>query len=371
MSVAKKRLDELRAIDLIRYPQRQQVANDLVARYKHSWKKPDFEKYLPLLNENLKHVSAEFAFDNMAKMDSQRLSEAARLIGWTLPNNVLVGTIPVGRPVAFVEQFVDEDESLIVLSESMYLFLYLSAKVIAMCLPLNMDRDGYGLVFDLESSIDAIKNNPSIKHRFEDVLHCTLFNVDLGVFASEQYLVDPTRQTFAGVIADLSEMLILGHEFGHLMDQKSGAPQFESGAESALHFDPIISTNWAHEIQADLTGAALVIQAGLVSELDETTILVGIDFCHTMLDIFFRSIQVARGGLECTSMEGATHPPFSLRRHFIRHVARGNFAKHEIDFSRNPGETIELIAEHLWKEVKPTVLQLAEDGNCLSPFWDA
>jgi hypothetical protein len=364
MSTARRRLEELRAIDNRRFPPK--MHRDLREMFKQAWSKPDYEKFAPHFQQQLPSLGAN-SFQELIQLDFKRLCESAELLGWKTPFDVVVGFVPFGGPNAYVERYPDENECLIVLSEAMYLFLYQCAKLLTMCFPLERSRDGIAFSIEINLSMRAIDKNPSIKKRFQDILTSTLFH-ERGVLAAEQFIVDPNRLHCAVKIADLCELFVLGHEYGHLRDHD--ASRATSSSQVELNTDLIIDRNWLEEMSADSSGASLAIQAGMESGIEKSIIAIGLDFCFTMMDVLCRSVQVARGESEHTYMEGSTHPPFSLRRALVRHGIRADFERHGICSYGDPGETVESIGEYLWKEVKPSILQIAEQGTSLSAFWD-
>jgi len=366
MSKAKKKLAELQMIESGKYPPRHFPSReDLIAKYKKAWSKADFEKNLPLLKKSEGYESFTFILET----DAARLRQAASVFGWKLPEPVILGTLPYGSPFAYVETFGPPKEFLIVFSEAMFLFLYVSAKAVASCLRFKHKRGALEIDLRVESAINAIENNPKLLPMFEDILLCTLFEKHTGVFASAQHIVNPTRQFFAIILTDISEVFLLGHEFAHAMGKDSGTDGMENDAV-VIHNIPEYDTNWKSELRADTIGAILAIEVGFETDIHPTASIMGIDFCLTMLDILVRGVHIAKGEFECTSMECKTHPPLSLRRECFRRFAKENMRHHEIDFDLESLKAIESIIEYLWSRTKPSVLKMAADGVALSPLWN-
>lgn len=265
---------------------------------------------------------------------AEQLEQAARRLGFRLPERPELGTLPLSGANAKIF-FASDVDHVLVFETGLIMFAHLAAQAVADVMPYQPTPDG-GAAFtpDQAEIADRLAEQPETAQRFGDMIRAYL---ETGNPALAPYsLQDPIRLTYAGILCDSVELFAMGHEYGHLI----------RGHFRETSFSP------QQEIEADATGVSLSINAMQAEGYDLPLGFLGADFYFTMRDVFNRAKNMLRHGHEGELVVDNEHFPPVARQTLLRDMMR----KHEseqITTALELAEDVRQIVHLLWQGLRP------------------
>ncbi|WP_436982890.1 hypothetical protein [Streptomyces sp. enrichment culture] len=290
------------------------------------------------------------------------MERAARIAGFPVPERPLLGTLPTGRVNVVTLVVPGTGEHLVLFESEFSGFAYLASKAVAELLPYRRTPDG-GAAIELEPAKvrERLVRHPESARRFGELVTAYL---ETGVpYNAPQYLQEPVRNTWAGVLCEAVQLFALGHEYGHILRGHLGQqrPAAWLGGPELAEPEEVAWSN-QEEVEADGEGLSLSIAAMQSMGYDLPVGFLGADFFFTMTHVLERAINVLRHGRENVSTgANATHPPSVLRRMVLRHVlSRHNTP--EVESAIMLAGNLENAVELLWRDLRPHLLEAHRAG---------
>ncbi len=254
-----------------------------------------------------------------------------------------------------------EDEYLAIFDSSLFTFVFLFAKGVASCLPLDK------LDLTLLEPIDVISHllvNPECTEAFLDVLLNVLLHSDPGRTRPTE--MRGPRMVFAHWICSATELFILGHEYGHIINEHAMESSILLPDHKQPHGTP---TSWVQEFEADRVGGVLSSLALQRSGTPAFQSFIGADFFFILATLIYEGTLVLEHGDQepiqkqplSPKLEGA-YPPNALRGLRLADALREDFDPAGCAAIENIRSTLWTACHYIFRRIEPILLQLHSQG---------
>ena len=234
-------------------------------------------------------------------------------------------------------------EKLILISNGLFTFAHLMAKVVALALPIVEEGERLGFSTKEEDIQRNLEEHPEGKLRFFDLmLACLMTNAPPS---ARQYLVENRLNMLVNIVRDSFEIFVVAHEYahaalGHLDDKNIHKT---AGLEDIAADDlKQIFHSWEEELEADLCGAALTLRVMGERGIEPYMAMLGIIVCTNSFELF-EKIEMLRSGDPEQRKVSRSHPPGLLREKLLE---KEIFEDRETVLF----ETVDAVFGHLWEE---------------------
>ncbi|GAA0492822.1 hypothetical protein Ade02nite_69590 [Paractinoplanes deccanensis] len=306
--------------------------------------------------------------DSFSEMFTQMLTVLERTVAEQnpevdlVPLRPLVGHLQTGHLNAVTMRVPVTSAHLVLVEDQMPLFANKLSKAFAWAVPREKESDGlHHFQFGADPVRARLDADPAIAERFgEIVLHYAVYGA-LGNTA--HHLLPNGWFNFASLLRDGLEYFVLGHEYAHVLCNHL------DGAESRRGVLPVeeveaIAWSWRQELDADLLGTMMAINAMRAEGVDTTTAFMGVSLFFDTMDVLDRAVSLLLTGSEQSHQVGS-HPPSALRK---EHLAQ-QLAKGPLRDVLGVGEIVGEVVESLWQRARPQVLAMHRRGARPAPMW--
>lgn len=275
--------------------------------------------------------------------------------------NILFGTLPIGQVNGFAVNIDQSDYKLIILSEGVFGFFHLLTKAIGglFCVPGSPGT----MMPDKLKIMQVLDYSGIVWDRVFDLVMA--YAVYQDPYRAKQY-ADPenTDCKMRDYLRNAVEIFIMGHEFGHIIHGHLGSRKIEHGNANE------IILNQLQEFEADNIGLNLSMDVAVNKNIGTAIGFAGADFFLSSMHFFEKCLSLLKNGevIDITNVYG-THPPFKLRRAFIRELLEkmDEQERNEIlDFAH----TLDLVLNSLFEKLKPAILNAHKKGIRPGSLWD-
>lgn len=314
------------------------------------------------------------------------LELAAEKLKRPLKFDPLLGTINSGRLNAMAIAVPGTKEFLILFEGGLFGFLNLISKIVSKIIIKKSTSENVELQFDGPLNIETLDIE-----RFIDAL--IAYTVYGHPNFAKQYMPKEEIRAFHDMLLISSELFIMGHEYGHVIE---GHLDFNSVVSSAIADVSINEClrDWSQELLADLCGIELSIIAAQQRGYSIRVAFAGadmffgcaqlIDWTHAILthgeqwenvitDKFDRASKLLQSFVdeESVSHSLGSHPLSIHRRLWLRSNLPNLLPKGVSDSSAIVlADRIEQIRLSLWEKSLPYLLQLHSSGVRPAVIWE-
>lgn len=308
-------------------------------------------KYENPFGTRLTHMLAGQVEDSAGKLD---LHVASR---------PLLGTVPLGDINAFTVIVPSTDEYVVIFEAEIFHFAHLAAKAVTEI--ASMTHKGDGLLFslnvhDVERELDA---RPEAIDRFAQLVVAYLLTGRPG--NAPPWLQSRSRSVLSTLLSRSVGLFVVGHEYGHIIANHLGsrsAVRGFVGAEPTMLPPAKIADHviysWKQEIEADVLGLELMVDAMSSTGVDLSLRYFGADFYFSFMALLRRGRNMLTWGdedREDQTIFSSSHPPAELRREAIRNFIKDLVPAEESDVPLAIGNHLGLLLELLWSKIRPQV----------------
>ncbi len=282
------------------------------------------------------------------------------------PSMPVIGTLPTGRVNAMAIPVPNSSEHIVAFDSGLFNFVHLFCKALLLALPYEETQGAAGVTTpaDISQWCNSLALDGDCEYltRFQQVLLASIFLGDPRM--CEAYMPQRHILHLAEELVRVSELFIVGHEFGHITlehltpGNARRAPMDRFDVEAK-------SYTWTQEYDADRAGFALMLAA--TPESDIRTCVAGATLFFSCIEV----IEHARAILdppvgEGIYVESISHPPPSLRREAILNLVR--------QASQDPvegGEAVHLarLFQELAQRLMHATTPLLESLRIAPPDW--
>lgn len=259
--------------------------------------------------------------------------------------------IPTGLVNACAIKLPCSSKEFLLFDSQLFAYCNLFAKAFALCLPItSSDKNN----IQLSVSIDAVKkqideNANQCLTRLLDIIHS--YAALNRPMKAKAYLPPRDYITYVEIIRDGMELMVVGHEFGHINSGHLG------GLVKSISMDTRLGEMFKDHLQeheADFIGLVLSLQSLARDGYDASLSFIGTDlfFSSMILAERYKSYLAGIKDEHFEEEETASHPTFTNRREFIRS------AINSIDGVKERGDEIrQLVAfydeviEYVWDKI--------------------
>lgn len=308
-----------------------------------------------IINELFTNVPSQYEnpllYSVLNDLFSDVSSQAEKLLDhekYHFPKKLTYGTLDIGEFTAFVENGIEQEDYLIVVSSGLFGFANLLAKCIGMLIENKKNEKvfTYSLASkDIDQAL-AKRHEPIL--RFIDLIMGYVWTGN--PHSAQQYNpVGAQLGAISSIIRKAFELFVVGHEYSHiLLGHLSKKAVLNGERTQHIQFNNdqlnIIVQNWEDEIAADYLSSQLVLSSLHQEGFDFGTSFLGIDITLLTLSM----LESLREQKKNKVLSYETHPPGELRRNLIKQLY--------IDLDSKVSETVKQISdsnEHifdcLWK----------------------
>jgi hypothetical protein len=327
--------------------------------------------------EHLRDVieNATSKYDNPFLMQSTgtlagQIEESAAKLDLHLPSRPLLGTMPLGDINAFTVVVPSTDEYLVIFENEMFHFAHLAAKAIAELVPMKRKEDS--MLFSLNASDveRELEARPEAIDRFAQLVVAYLATGLPG--AAPPWLQSTSRSALSTLLRRSIGLFVVGHEYGHIIANHLGNRSRVSsvaGAEPGMSPDVKIADHvvysWKQEIEADILGLELMLDAMASTKVSLSLRYFGADFYFSLMALLRRGRNMlARGDEddEEPTLFSSSHPPAELRREAIRNVIKDSFPAEVSEMPLAIGNHLAVLLELLWSQIRPQIIAAYRAG---------
>jgi hypothetical protein len=302
------------------------------------------------------------------------IEQSIKARGWSSFKRPLIGTVPSGRLNGMAIGIDNSEHYLVLLEDGLFGFANLFSKVVAHAMPmLDSDRPGYqSFSTDIELVRKRVSESRVHAERLLDLL------ISYVVFGhphrAKPYLPEPRYNFLIGLFREGMELFIVGHEFGHCIanhlegDVRRGLPVETSNER----IDEEIVTSWKDEIEADVLGCVLTLDAQMRAKKPPELGFSGITLFFGAVHIVESFVSVLRSGSVSVQFS-STHPPPAFRREalleFVKTAMKDEDGVEAYGNLKHLSDAIWEIVELLWEQALPIVIKLREQGAAVGGQW--
>jgi hypothetical protein len=297
----------------------------------------------------------------------QMVEEAIKGLSFSLPKELVIGTLPTARVNAMTVSVPSSDEYVVIFESQLMPFIGLLAKLCSRALPFKISDEGRIIAaFDKVSIKKHIEQNESVISDFEELLEAYLIVGRPGAARWALSPLGPDETTLSGTLLYSMGTFVLGHEYAHVFaNHLKGArktPITIAGqpAEEVLW-------QWRQEDQADTYGLVIMLHAMRTSEL--WLRFWGPSLFFSCTDIVERARAILLTGEESKRPPSSTHPPDEMRHQHIRRFmeqfleARRESLGPEAERVKEAAASFDEIIRVLWEGSRPGLYRLHQLGK--------
>jgi len=265
----------------------------------------------------------------------------------------LFGSLAWGKVNGFAIRVPGSSYKLIVLSEGAFGFIHLLTKAIRQIFYLNTEG-GTQFVINKQTIHQNLEKAPIVWDRVFDLVMS--YAVDANPYGAKQYLdSEDLGFNIHTALRHAMEIFILGHEFGHILHQHLD--------ERTIHVDDKnkIILNQLQELEADNIGLTLSLTVSVNNKVGSAIGFAGADFFFGSMRFFEKCLSLLKSGEIDHENLFDTHPPFHLRKTFIRGQL-SNLEKSEVEEILDFANTLEIVLDNLFNKLRPSLLKAFQKG---------
>lgn len=276
-------------------------------------------------------------------------------------DNILFGTLPIGQVNGFAVSVNQSKYKLVILSEGVFGFFHLLTKAIGglFCVPGSPGT----IMLDKLKILQVLDYSGIIWDRVFDLV--MVYAVYQDPYQAKQYADNENADCKMGdYLRNAVEIFLMGHEFGHIIHRHLDARKIEQGNAHE------IVLNHFQEFEADNIGLNLSMDVAINKNIGTAIGFAGADFFFSSMHFFEKCLGLLKHGkvTEITNMYG-THPPFKLRRDFIRGLL-ANMDQQERNEILDFAATLDLVLNSLFEKLKPAIINAHKKGIRPGSLWD-
>ncbi|WP_028863301.1 hypothetical protein [Psychromonas aquimarina] len=261
-------------------------------------------------------------------------------------------SLPTGEGNASALKLPGSSKVFLLFDSHLFTFCHLFSKAFSLCLPISVNEDDnvkYSVeLAKLKSHIE--NNNNQCVDRVQDLLHC--FCVNKRPVETKAYQAPEDYLPLINVLKDGMQLMIVGHEFGHLCSGHLDKELQFAVINSAIEDD--LSDQHTKEYEADFLGALLALQALNSDGRDVVLSYTAVELFYSAMILCARYSRYTLGkkNKHFEEAESAAHPTFINRKHLIRHAIKNveGIEKYR-DAIDILGEFSDQCVDMLWMEI--------------------
>lgn len=260
--------------------------------------------------------------------------------------------IPTGLVNACAIKLPCSSKEFLLFDSQLFTYCNLFSKAFAICVPISKsDNKGIQLSISIEEVKKQINQNANqCLTRMLDILHS--YTILKRPMLAKQYLPPKDYISYVELIRNGMELMIVGHEFGHVNSGHLGNLGINASSMAA-RVDGI-SKDHLQEYEADFVGLVLSLQSQARDGYDASLSFIGVDlfFSSMILSERYKSYMSGVKDEHFEEDELESHPTFTNRREFIRSAINDIEGVKEFSAAiRQLTDFYDEVIEHTWNEI--------------------
>lgn len=289
----------------------------------------------------------------------EKIEAAAKVLNFNLRDGVSLGALDGDGYEAMQQRVMLTDASVILVTSNLLIMINRLAKLLALSIPIRkVDDNSFEPRYAPEECKQLLLEDEELQHSW------TTFFADYAMsplkpyHGKALYVFGPERQTLWDDISEAIHLFVVGHEYGHHIDDH------RLGDEAGVNGE---DKDEAHrkEVMADILGCAMTIQAGRAEERHNWCALanVGAMAILIVLELIRRGNRILSTGEDNEDETRDTHPPLETRLEAVNAVTKQDLNEHDAKIAFVMQNCIYHVLFFVWGHVAPFLKTIHENGT--------
>jgi hypothetical protein len=289
---------------------------------------------------------------------NKRIAIGAKALEKALPDNISLGTLPLGSHNAMATKAPSGNYILLFHAG---LFPAISALVNVVMHSMEETETAFG--FPSEETINDVINDKKLNDEFFEIIHAYFILGSTEGLGQEDILLDKRKGSFriSNWMIHSCLTYVLAHEYAHII-----YGHIDKGMRRQSQEEDQYKRNWADELSCDLFGLAVTFVAGNIEDsLDASLATMGIEIFLSLTEMSNDIFRVC---------DYSTHPPPLVRRTVMLDSIERNRGSEAGKTASLVWGDIQRLLGKLWLKNKPRLVESIrnfEDENRKAKVHDA
>lgn len=251
-------------------------------------------------------------------------------------------------------------DPILILESGLTSFVLLMYKIVVSCFGFRIKDSFYHFDFRPET-IQKLAKDPFLHKKFEEII--IAYIIKGNIKSVKDFSIKETHRSMVSRLIVPTEVFIVGHEFGHLIDNHYKDSTKHEKLKFAVESDvDILKPSWKSEFIADFFGLKILLETLTAEGYDIPSAYWGVEFFFSLTDVVTQAFKLYKTGDVATKSKYYSHPPNAFRVHHLRSVLTKQFSEYICKETEQMVSVIPLIVSIFWNdEIKKKILEMRDE----------